>query len=219
MASICSIEGCEKAKYSRGMCRKHYRATLAEGKQCTVEGCNKPMLARGWCSAHHTRWSRHGDPLGGSAERLPNAEERFTQNTERRGECLIWTGAINEGGYGRMYSDGEMAMAHRFAWERAHGTIPEGLFIDHRYHCSRSCVEVSHLRLATKAENSQNRSGASPNNMSTGIRNVYPNHRGFQVKVAYKYFGTYATIEEAAEVAERARGELFGEYAGRGEAA
>lgn len=219
MEKICSVEGCATAKYARGMCRSHYRASLAQGKQCTVEGCEKPLLARGWCSAHHTRWTRHGDPLGGGADRIWSNEERFAHNTERKGECLIWTGIINAGGYGRIYVDGEMTMAHRYAWERAHGPIPVGLFVDHQFHCSRSCVEVSHLRLATKAENGQNRSGASPNNVSTGIRNVYPNHRGFQVKVSRKYFGTYPTIEEATEVAERARLELFGEYAGRSKAA
>lgn len=185
-------------------------------KICIIEGCERPVLARGWCSAHHSRWLRHGDPLGGAPARFSDTEERFAHNTKRRGDCLIWIGAISAGGYGRMYADGEMTMAHRYAWERVNGPIPEGLFVDHRDHCSRACVEVSHLRLATKAENGQNRSGASPNNASTGIRNVYPNHRGFQVKVAYKYFGTYTTIEEASEVAERARREMFGEYAGRG---
>lgn len=36
---------------------------------CSIEGCARAKLARGWCRAHYNRWKRHGDPLGGAAER------------------------------------------------------------------------------------------------------------------------------------------------------
>ena len=36
---------------------------------CSIEGCERAKLARGWCRAHYNRWKRHGDPLGGAAER------------------------------------------------------------------------------------------------------------------------------------------------------
>lgn len=106
--------------------------------------------------------------------------------------------------------------AHRFAWERENGPIPAGMVVDHRDHCNPACVEISHLREATIAQNIANRAGADRDNASTGVRNVYPNHDRFMVRIGKKYIGTYLTLEEAATVAESARRELFGEFAGRG---
>ena len=34
-----------------------------------VEGCDKPVLQKGYCRPHYMRWWRHGDPLGGNADR------------------------------------------------------------------------------------------------------------------------------------------------------
>ena len=63
--------------------------------------------------------------------------------------------------------------------------------------------------------------GATNQNKSSGIRNVYPTRNGkWFVRIVKMgvphYFGTYVHIEDAIEVAENARKELFGEFAGRG---
>ena len=74
------------------------------------------------------------------------------------------------------------------------------------------------MRLATFATNAYNRAGQQSNHKSTGVRNVYPNKKGFMVRVVKggenHYGGTWPTVEEAARVASRMRAELFGEYAG-----
>lgn len=148
-----------------------------------------------------------------------NPEESFAARTERRGECIIWTGWKNREGYGYIAVGGKDMFAHRYAWERVNGPIPEGMKLDHRDHCNPACVNVEHLRLATNAENTANRSGALSRS-STGARNVIP--RGDKFRVAIRklghcyYFGTYSTVEEAARAAEEGRRELFGEFAGRG---
>jgi len=118
-----------------------------------------------------------------------------------------------------MRTDKGTILVHRYAWERVRGKIPDSMEVDHIcWH--PACVNVDHLRLASRAQNVSNRNGAQANNRHTGIRDVYPNHHRFQVRLTRngerRYFGTYSTIEEAAEVAERARYELFGEYGGRG---
>ena len=87
--------------------------------------------------------------------------------------------------------------------------------VDHRYHCDPACVEITHLRLATKAQNTQNRSGPVKDS-ATGIRNVYTHKNNYRVVVAGKHHGTYKTITEASAVAEEKRREMFGEYAGKG---
>lgn len=33
---------------------------------CSAPSCKRASVVRGWCKAHYYRWSRYGDPLGGS---------------------------------------------------------------------------------------------------------------------------------------------------------
>jgi hypothetical protein len=63
--------------------------------------------------------------------------------------CLEWTGYVTTAGYGRT---NKKVYAHRDAWEKAHGPIPEGMWVLH--HCdNRRCYEVTHLFLGTHLDN------------------------------------------------------------------
>ena len=68
--------------------------------------------------------------------------------------CLIWTGAQTSKGYGSLRFGGVETYAHRVAWELAHGLIPDDLTIEHRCRV-RCCVNVEHMELVTRAENSR----------------------------------------------------------------
>lgn len=73
--------------------------------------------------------------------------------------CFLWPGAKHKKtGYG-LYSG---KYAHRLAWEREIGTIPEGLTIDHVGHRfeTRRCVNVDHMEVVTRTENAMR--GNSP---------------------------------------------------------
>lgn len=108
--------------------------------------------------------------------------------------------------------------AHRYGWERENGPVPDGMHLDHRYHCDRACCEVSHLRLATRDENRRNLSGPSRNN-ALGVRNVYFRRGRFQVCVRSRgraYGRTHRTLEAAQAEAAELREHLFGEFAGKG---
>lgn len=74
------------------------------------------------------------------------------------GPCLIYTGACNGNGYGQFRYYGKNGYAHRYAWERHHGAIQDGLTVDHLCRVRR-CVNVAHLELVTGGENSR-RGGA-----------------------------------------------------------
>lgn len=186
-------------------------------KSCAINGCtNRGPYKRGWCGTHYWRWREHGNPESLYQPKHSTPEDSFAARTEWQGECLVWTGGDNGLGYGRMRVSGSLMYAHRYAWERVNGAIPDGLEIDHTCH-NPACCNVEHLRLADRKNNMANRRGAQTNS-SSGVRNVYRHGRGWKVKVQRKgkshYFGTYATVEEAARVATEARKALFGEFTG-----
>lgn len=225
----CSIDGCTKPVKSRGWCNTHYLRWYRLGdakaeislprESCSVEDCEKPHKARGWCRVHYERWKRHGTPTGGGSV-YKSPDEAFEARTEWGEEgCLLWTGAITGQGYGNLVSSGRWVGAHRFAWERENGPIPEGMQVDHTCYV-RNCVNVDHLRLASPAQNLANKSGPSSSN-TLGLRNVYLNPRSGKWVVDVgagtgRFTGSFPTLKEALLVAEETRRRLYGEFAGRG---
>jgi hypothetical protein len=63
-----------------------------------------------------------------------NDETRFWAKVDRRGddECWPWTATTNRKGYGRFWDGTRLVSAHRWAYERHVGPIPEGLKVCHR---------------------------------------------------------------------------------------
>ena len=188
-------------------------------KTCSIEDCEKPTLARGWCGAHYQRWRKHGDPLGGG-ERFDTPEEAFLARTEPLvwSSCIVWTGGTHSAGYGSLRVNGRMVYAHRYAWEQINGPIPDGMFVDHA--CwERSCVNTDHLRLATRAQNNSNISGARRGRKHDLPRGVTPSGRGYRAQVKHNganlYLGTFETPEAASIAAQNKRALLYSDFAGR----
>ena len=181
---------------------------------CSIPECNNKAHARGMCQTHYSRW-RKGRPLDAPVRKLnDDPEESFKLRTQRQGKCLIWTGAMHEHGYGIIWANGKLARAHRYAWERVNGPIPDGMFIDHMCF-NRQCCEVSHLRLATHKQNTEHVQGARDGNPS-GIRGVHKNTRGgkpWRVRVKHNYReyngGYFDTLAEAEAAAIALRNKLF----------
>jgi len=69
-----------------------------------------------------------------------------------KGGCWLWTGHINDGGYGTITRNRRNIKAHRFAYETFRGPIPEGMEIDHLCRV-RHCVNPDHLEVVTKKTN------------------------------------------------------------------
>lgn len=181
---------------------------------CSVDGCERKVLARVLCSMHYERKRKKGDAGGADPTWKYHATpgESFVARQSDEGDCSVWTGARNKDGYGVIHSGGYVR-AHRYAWERANGPIPEGMAVDHMCH-NRACVKLEHLRLVTYSQNSQNRAGAVSGSKS-GIRNVHWHEpdQAWIVRAVVKgkvySGGWFKDLDEAAVAAQNLRKEVM----------
>lgn len=73
---VCQVEDCNRALFSLGYCKTHWRRYQKHGdplphipikdysqpRLCSVVGCQGKHVGRGFCNTHLNRYWRHGDP-------------------------------------------------------------------------------------------------------------------------------------------------------------
>lgn len=96
----------------------------------------------------------------GVYQRRP-AEERFWEMVDTSAGidgCWLWTSGVGKNtGYGNFWFEGKTHSAPRFAFELANGPIPPGKQLRHFKCANRLCVNPSHMRVGTAADNMQDR--------------------------------------------------------------
>lgn len=187
-------------------------------KECSVQGCGTGVFLLGLCRPHHRSLKRHGDPRRRRPKYAP-PREKLLRGAVRQGECWEWSRARNSSGYGRLTVNGRRERVHRYAYQLFVGPIPSGMEVDHVCH-NRACVAPYHLRLATRAQNNANRVGAQPASRS-GHRNIHWDSRSNTWKIqvgkgAARRTSSRKDLGFALQDAHRFRGEVFGEFAGKG---
>ena len=82
---------------------------------------------------------------------------RFWANVDTSGDCWIWTGRIQNGGYGYFRAEGKRWLAHRASWVIHNGPVPShdshhGMCVLHV--CDTpACTRPDHLFLGTQQQN------------------------------------------------------------------
>lgn len=115
---------------------------------------NNPVLPEIARTFHEPR------AIGAQAKYRTNILQLFSRYFERQGECLVWTGATNQFGYGQAcitMADGKVKILgiHRLAYEFSTGEPPPPKGDKVLMHScdNRRCFEPAHLSLGTYAEN------------------------------------------------------------------
>lgn len=74
------------------------------------------------------------------APRFVPLKTRFDQKwrLDPASGCWIWEAAVHVNGYGKIYVNGALKVAHRVGWQLYRGLIPEGTVLDHL--CRRNAL-------------------------------------------------------------------------------
>ncbi|WP_082445555.1 HNH endonuclease signature motif containing protein [Pseudomonas sp. FH4] len=127
--------------------------------------------------------------------------ESLKARSERVGECLIWRGGLNPGGYGYVWHEGKNRATHRVSYEMNVGPIPEGLELLHS--CDTpSCIEPSHLSPGTHAENMKEMSDRKRCNRPSGEMHSLAKLTEAQVSLIRNRYKPYCRINSSCAIAK-----------------
>lgn len=132
---------------------------MAKAKRiCSMEGCDKKHFGRGLCNSHYVRAKRSGAGIPEASLRTPagSVEAWLRAHVSWAGDdCLQFPFCRNWKGYGLATFNGRRTGAHRVMCELAHGAAPcpdmQAGHLCHKGHLG--CVNPRHLAWMTQREN------------------------------------------------------------------
>lgn len=159
--TVCQCCGCSfladqrKRRFCSQACY-HWRPPLP---------ANAPLRLCACGCGRHVRLPNH-NWLHGHARtrRYPSFDEHLVEAANGCLECRGWR---DEDGYVRFEENGVRHLAHRYAWERANGPIPEGMCVCHT--CDNPpCCRLEHLWLGTNVDNMADKARKKRSNIGEG---------------------------------------------------
>jgi hypothetical protein len=108
-------------------------------------------------SRHHRKYCTHRCAM---TARMVAPEIRFWAMVNKDDkDCWLWTGCVNNKGYGMFYPETIIGkrrrpavLSHRYSWQCLRGPITAGLCVLHKCDTPR-CVNPDHLFLGTQFDN------------------------------------------------------------------
>lgn len=100
--------------------------------------------------------------------------------------CLVWTGAKDRRGYGRVFHEGRITGAHQRAYIVAYGPVPDGLEIDHLC-MNPACCEPTHLEAVTHQENMRRAAAAGLLGTGQGRKTHCPQNHPYDESNTYRW--------------------------------
>ena len=142
------------------------RASQVSNTMCVA--CDAPAKTAGFCGPHYKRNLRYGDPTAGGPLRILDLDTRLWSQIDKDGPipahrpelgpCWVWTGQLNNKGYGLVCVEGRKRAVHIVVYEIEIGPVPKGLELDHLCRNTACCRPGAHTEPVTHAEN-QRRAG------------------------------------------------------------
>jgi hypothetical protein len=115
-----------------------------------------------------------------------------------KGKCHEWPGGRISSGYGAVRVKGKQQLAHRVAWEQAHGRIPKGKLVLHRCD-NKICVNPQHLFLGSHANNTHDMvaKGRWKGNVKLTIKEVARIRKLYQAGTLQRTLATQFAVTQA----------------------
>ena len=128
---------------------------------CAVEDCEKNARSRGWCDKHYWRWQKYGSPTQVTLVYGDDDARFWAKVDKQENGCWLWTAGLFSTGYACFSINQTSLLAHRWAYARLVGPIPDDLTLDHLCREPR-CVNPQHLEPVTSAENARRARAVKP---------------------------------------------------------
>lgn len=126
-------------------------------KKCSIDGCDRAFHTKGMCGMHAQRFRRHSKnmitkpPPGTAMKKISFALLAETD------DCIIWSLFVNHNGYGDIRIDRKTTRAHHLICKMAHGDPPFPKAQAAHSCGNKLCINKRHIRWASRSENERDK--------------------------------------------------------------